>query len=82
MGQYKAFKLFDGDSVSEIYKDHKISTISGSVDYSFPNHSSGPFGNDINGPWLSASSLFQELAKVGLGWRDIHVSNVDYPEFY
>ena len=80
LGGYKAFKIVDGGTIPAIYGQHKISTMSGLIQYSFPDHSAGPFGNDIEGPWLTASDFFKVLAEIGLGWKDIHVSNVDLPQ--
>jgi FkbM family methyltransferase len=42
------------------------------VSISFPFGSAGPFGDDIDGEWLTADELFQALAISGLGWKDIH----------
>lgn len=38
----------------------------------FPIGSSGPFGDDIDGNWLTPDELFQRLQASGLGWKDIH----------
>lgn len=38
----------------------------------FPIGSSGPFGDDIDGEWLTPDGLFQKLQASGLGWKDIH----------
>jgi hypothetical protein len=76
---YDAFKLVDGATVSTKYKDHQISTNTGSEIYSFPDHSAGPFGNDIKGDWMTKDNFAQLLLFAGLGWKDIHVSNVDPP---
>jgi hypothetical protein len=38
----------------------------------FPIGSSGPFGDDIDGNWLTPDELFQKLQASGLGWKDIH----------
>jgi len=79
-GGYKSFKLVDGYTIPQVYGNHRISTMAGPADYSFLAHSAGPFGNDIPGPWFCAGSFFKILADVGLGWKDIHVSNVDLPQ--
>ena len=79
LGGYKAFKLVDGVTVSTKYKDHPIETNNGSEMYSFPFHSAGPFGNDIKGDWMTKDNFFRLLSFAGLGWRDIHVSNIDHP---
>ncbi|MFP5236734.1 MAG: FkbM family methyltransferase [Acidobacteriota bacterium] len=74
LGDYKAFKLVDGPTVATQYKDHVLSP-SGER-YSFPPHSAGPFGEDVAGDWLSADDLFERLADQGLGWKDIHATNL------
>lgn len=65
-GRYNSFKLIDGQTVSTKYKNH-------------PHHSAGPFGNDVNGEWMTAENFFQYLAHEGLGWKDIHATNVIEP---
>jgi len=79
-GHYNAFKLVDGPSVATVYTSHPVATTNGLVEHRFPDHSAGPFGSDIPGPWESAKTFFQSLATAGLGWKDIHVSNVELPE--
>jgi len=79
-GGYRAFKLVVGPTVPFIYNKCQVSTLNGLVEHSFPFHSAGPFGNDILGPWERPDTFFQTLAQMGLGWRDIHVSNVDEAE--
>lgn len=79
LGKYNAFKLVDGKSVPSLYKNHCISTNNGFLTYSFPEDSSGPFGNDINGRWMDANDFFDVLAQAKLGWKDIHCSKLDIP---
>ena len=79
LGKYNSFKLVDGASVSKRYKDCDIPTKDGSVKYSFPHHSAGPFGNDISGPWMTSANFFRVLAFAELGWKDIHASNIEEP---
>jgi hypothetical protein len=67
MGNYKSFKLVDGRSVSEVYKKHLIHVNEAKKEYSFPEHSSGPFGEDIIGDWMTAGDFFRKLAFEGLG---------------
>ncbi|HTU33700.1 MAG TPA: FkbM family methyltransferase [Candidatus Acidoferrum sp.] len=76
LGSYTAFKLVEGATVAKKYKSHKISVDDGSEIYSFPSHSAGPFGEDIAGEWMNADDLFEVLAKKGMGWRDIHATNL------
>jgi FkbM family methyltransferase len=80
LGKYNSFKLVDGDSVSNRYKNHNITTNNGNILYSFPQHSAGPFGNDISGPWMTPNHFFRTLAFAGLGWKDIHASNIEEPD--
>lgn len=77
-GGYKAFKLVDGCSVCEVYADRLIESAltREQIRYSFPFHSAGPFGDDVDGGWLTFDSLFKLLAFKGLGWKDIHATNV------
>lgn len=79
LGCYESFKLVDGQTVSRKYKNHKITTNTGSEIYSFPHHSAGPFGNDINGDWMTKNNFSKLLLLAGLGWKDIHVSSIDIP---
>jgi FkbM family methyltransferase len=76
MGEYSAFKLVDGETVAKKYRSHAIRVGDGLETYSFPAHSAGPFGEDITGDWMNADDLFRVLAKVGLGWKDIHATNL------
>jgi hypothetical protein len=80
VGRYTAFKLVDGPTVAQRYKDHTIHTTLGPERYSFPHHSAGPFGDDISGPWLTANNFFRLLAFQGLGWKDVHASHVATPD--
>ena len=76
MGEYTAFKLVDGETVAKKYKSHAIRVGERLEAYSFPAHSAGPFGDDIAGEWMNADDLFHVLAKEGLGWKDIHATNL------
>ena len=77
---YKAFKLVTGNTVREIYRQRSIESERGSVLYSFPKHSAGPFGNDIDGKWMTADNFRKALTDQGLGWKDIHASRIDFPD--
>ena len=78
-GRYDLFKLVDGPTISELYKDHSVSTCKNTIEkYSFPHHSAGPFGNDINGDWINMHDFFDILIEVGMGWKDIHATNSQY----
>jgi len=79
LGGYESFKVVDGDTVSVKYKDQKIFADNGLsvINYSFPHHSAGPFGNDIRGEWMTKDNFSKLLNFLGLGWKDIHASNID-----
>ena len=80
LGEYKSFKLVNGDNVQFVYEKKKIEALNGKEEYSFPANSAGPFGNDIIGPWISPENFFHLLAHKGLGWKDIHCSSIDRAE--
>ena len=74
LGGYRFFKLVDGQSVPIKFRNYKINTLNGEDVHSFPAHSAGPFGDDLPGSWLSPNQLFEILATVKLGWKDIHAA--------
>lgn len=75
--RYNAFKLVDGRSVCEKYKNLSFVSKDGNREfYSFPYHSAGPFGDDVSGDWMPANDFFLLLASQGLGWKDIHATNI------
>ena len=76
LGGYRAFKLVDGITVPQRYRDHPIATPGGPARHSFPEHSAGPFGDDIPGPWLSTEAFMRLLAAEGFGWKDIHATSL------
>ena len=76
-GRYNAFKLVDGSSVSRQYNKMPFISKDGVREvYSFPDDAAGPFGEDIHGEWMTANNFFMLLAFEGLGWVDIHASNL------
>lgn len=81
LGRYNAFKVVDGPTISEVYSNRQILTNKGNkVRYSFPWHSSGPYGNDIDGKWMDKYNLMTKLALEGFGWKDIHATNQVDPD--
>ena len=80
LGNYKSFKLVNGEDVHIIYQNTQIETLNGLKNFKFVKNSAGPFGNDINGPWITSDNFFYLLAKEKLGWKDIHCSKIDHPE--
>jgi FkbM family methyltransferase len=77
---YKFFNLVEGRSVSIDYKDANIRTADGEQKFSFNHHSAGPFGEDIVSPWLTRDAFSRLLPKKGLGWKDIHATNIRMPQ--
>lgn len=73
-GQFCGFKLVRGKNVHRDFADVQISTPQGPQRHSFPQHSAGPFGDDIPGEWLDRSSLVQHYGHFGPGWIDIHAT--------
>jgi FkbM family methyltransferase len=71
-GHYDAFKLVEGSTVSEVYSSRQIE----GEEYSFPHHSAGPYGDDVDGQWLCEEDFSQHLENVGLGWKDIHATKL------
>lgn len=82
LGGYNSFKLVEGGSVSDVYSRRTVKRLreNDEVSHSFPRHSAGPFGNDIDGTWMSADDFLLFLALAGLGWKDIHATNLDKAE--
>ena len=74
---YSGFKLVNGATVSRTYSNREIQSGHGTVVYSFPHHSAGPFGNDVDGKWMVSDDFFHLLKLEGLGWKDIHASRVE-----
>ena len=70
---YKRFKIVDGASVQEKYRNMEIERLDGTTfQYSFPYESSGPFGTDLPGPDLDKVRALFALMRHGLGWVDVH----------
>lgn len=80
-GGYRAFKLVDGRTVSSFYEDQPIVCYpSGErTRHSFQRYSAGPFGDDVDGPWMSSTVMLRMLALLGLGWLDIHATREREP---
>lgn len=73
---YRKFKIVEGRFVHWPYYNIRLmSEEEDATSYQFPEgSSSGPFGDDIPGPWLNVDDVFQHLARHGVGWKDIHAS--------
>jgi FkbM family methyltransferase len=77
---YTAFNLVEGRNVAEKYRCALIETDDGAEEYSFPEHSAGPFGRDIASPWIKPEDFFRLISKAGFGWRDIHATSRIAPQ--
>jgi hypothetical protein len=82
VGGYRAFKLVEGDRVHVQYRQLAVASRHGSERsiFTFPHHSAGPFGDDLDGPWMTAENLVRHLGVVGFGWRDIHATRLAVPD--
>lgn len=71
-GGYRAFKIVRGSSVASVYANRVFPGIRGPFEHSFPVHSAGPFGEDVDGDWFDAHTLLVRIARERLGWKDVH----------
>lgn len=70
---YRLFKLVDGYTVDKVYGNTIIHDAFGKKSrYQFKYHSTGPFGEDVNGTWVDALTMHKHLTRLGCGWRDLH----------
>ena len=74
---YAKFKLINCGRVHRRYGMQMIRLGDGTMsEHRFPPRSSGPFGEDLPGDWLSASKIaylyFGRHVMLGPGWFDIH----------
>jgi FkbM family methyltransferase len=70
---YRKFKVVEGKFVGQRFCNHQITTTwKEMVRHNFPEHSSGPFGDDLPGTWMDIDDTFRYLCQFGLGWKDIH----------
>ena len=74
---YLSFNLVDGPYNEIKFKNFPIKANLGKEFYSFPGNSSGPFGEDLQTPWMTANNFFEFLAFEKLGWKDIHASKLE-----
>ncbi len=77
---YNSFKLIEGNSVGFLYNKFNFKNNEKEINYSFPENSAGPFGNDIMGNWISKKNFSKLMEYKKSGWRDIHASLLDHSE--
>ena len=75
--KYNFFKLSKGNEVH--LEKYQIKNLSGiEINYEFPPHSAGPFGEDIKGNWLPKDIFnLQFFLNGGPSWVDIHALRSD-----
>lgn len=74
---YTKFRLLPGKNIQR-FRDVPIVTPDGPRPYSFPSHSSGPFGEDLHTPWQTMEQVcalwMVRQSAFGRGWFDVHAS--------
>jgi len=75
IGRYNAFKITEGETVSETYGRCTIIVGDHIEQHSFPVHAAGPFGDDLVGPWMTAEGCLKVIARDGISWKDVHATN-------
>jgi FkbM family methyltransferase len=80
---FTRFRLVNSRRVAELYENSRIVTPKGSVEHSFPAHSSGPFGEDLPVEWQSIEQVCaQWIARQSLygldswDWYDVHATGL------
>lgn len=77
---YLSFRIVNCSKVHGRFRNHVIETLSGDrLAWSFPHHSSGPFGADLPDEWMNADAVReawnQRWTQLGLGWFDLHATS-------
>jgi len=77
--QYDAFKIVNGATVAQDYQGSLIRAWPSGVEhrYSFPAGSAGPYGDDIQGDWLTLDELHTHFSQKGCGWKDVHARRAE-----
>jgi FkbM family methyltransferase len=74
--EFKEFRMVNAAISHRRFRSHPIEGPSGRKAYSFPPHSSGPFGTDLPEPWVSAEKMVANWllrhSLHGRGWFDVH----------
>ncbi len=73
---YDMYRIVRCETIPEEFGNVEVHHADGSCFYrAFTDYSSGPFGDDLAGPWIDRTKLSDALQEVGLGWIDIHATN-------
>jgi len=72
---YRKFKTVVGAEVNARFGETTIRRIDGTrISHSFPLGSSGPFGDDLPGPWLDSAAALTQLIQANFDWIDLQAS--------
>jgi FkbM family methyltransferase len=72
---YEKFKVVSGFEVADRFSDVAVLHADGTrLPYGFEYESSGPFGDDLPGPWLDADTALAELRQRNFDWVDLHAA--------
>jgi FkbM family methyltransferase len=74
--EFQQFRMVNAAISHKRFKGHPIEGPQGRKAYSFPPHSSGPFGADLPDPWTSTEKMVANWllrhSLHGRGWYDVH----------
>ena len=79
---YNSYKLVCGSNVDKKYCDKVLTIENETIRHSFPAHSAGPFGNDIDGKWLAEKNFMFLYSLRNTTWIDVHCSKDDIANIY
>jgi FkbM family methyltransferase len=72
---YTAFKLVVGQHVPITFRNCVVHSRDGNqVSHVFSGLSSGPFADDLHGPWLTKEDALAKLMEHKFGWIDVHAT--------
>jgi FkbM family methyltransferase len=74
---YARYRFVNGKMVPTRFANARVRRIDGThVPFTFTHHSSGPFGDDFDEPWLNFEQAMTVWSRrqsiLGLGWYDVH----------
>jgi FkbM family methyltransferase len=74
---YARYRFINGKTVPTRFGNARVRRLDGSsTNFTFTLHSSGPFGDDLEEPWLSFDQAMavwsNRHALLGPGWYDVH----------
>jgi FkbM family methyltransferase len=76
--EVKGLKLLEGIDIVKNYSSVDILTLNKTIEkFSFKQHSSGPFGDDIAGEWMDKRIFIDYFLLKRFGWKDIHATTLE-----